>query len=1279
MRFRQLFTFLFVFLFPVSAALASHLMGGSMSYEFLGKSGGQYMYRIYIEMYRDCNNRNDQGGITPFDPSIPIGIYNNNPSKSLYTTEYFSITSEISVDPPKAGNTCLYDPNVCIRKGVYEKIIYLPASTYGYHLLHQRCCRNHLNNILYDQGQSYYVFIPPTSVVNSSPYFTGIPTPYLCSNDSIQISYAATDPDDDSLVYNFVVPWGGGSATNPTPTPNSYLNLPLSDVNYAGAYNITKPFGTGGMALIDHQTGLVTVLSPSSGPYAIAVECREYRNGVLLSTVRRDIELIILNCPPNKAPVLSIPGNKTEYEIETGDTLKFNISYYDPDGDTMDLVRIGDLFGGGVVPATYATLGQGMAVASISFPFNWATGCNHVSKNPYFFTVNVSDRGCPVKTRTNIFKVTVKPFKGPDSISGPRQVCAYDIGVKYQVYGLSPGTKYSWYIQGGTIISRTDTPVVTVNWGKSGTGRLQVNENSKFGCGIMAVSYIVNILPLPIADAGPDKVMCSRDIVRIGNVLADTTLHYSWSPHDYLSDTAVWAPLFTYRNVGTVPVIKKYRLKVVNANNCINYDSVQITINPQYDTFAITGNKTPCLNGLFPYKAPAHPGSTYQWFISGGSEISGGNSNSVILQWTDSLKGLARVVETNMYGCSGDTSHLWVRVIAPKIKILGPPVVCPNSVEIDYWVKYTQGSVYNWHVNNGTMVTPNMGSAIQINWGDSGTAMIWTQETTKEGCLSDTAFFPIIISYHLKTSEIFGDTFVCEFTKNEPYYVINSNGSKYYWSLIGADAFRNNLKNKIYTDWGVYGSGRLAVLEMSYDSVHNKVCIGDTVYQPVIINQVPTTSPIKGPIELCEKSFAAYNVKGFATSTFHWEIDPPISFSGQGSSGITVFWDTAGNYHISVVELSKDSCTGPLIDTTIIIHPNPVTKKIIGDTIICYPNVNSIPYRVDGFFNSTFYWQLVGGNINSGANSSSISVNWNVLWYGMISVKEITVFGCEGPTVTQPVKIDSLGTEMELVTTLPNDEKAIQASWMIINDAYFNKKASLFKSSTKDQTWTKIDSFSKIILNYTDTAVSTGLYSYNYKTRVKDLCGNYFESPPHHSILLEGAKDGEFDVGIHWNNYINWKEGVNRYDIYRKVNKANQYELYRDAKLDTSIAMTIGTEGWKQCFRIVAVKNGNEKMQSWSNEICFKYPPMLFVPNSFSPNNDGINDTFTVVTANLSEFSMIVFDRWGEIIFRSEDPKSGWDGKYKGILCESGVYGLGIVYRGNSPQKTYVGTITLLR
>ena len=1265
------------------STFATHLMGGSVSFQYIGQSGSSYIYDVKIEMYRDCSHivpPNTQA--VPFDASIELGVYNNNATRSLYSTETFTLTTETVVDPPKAAPTCKYSPAICIHQGVYEKQISLPYSSVGYHLLHQRCCRNAQNNIVsgtnMDEGETYYAFIPPTDFYDSSPYFSGIPTPYFCSGDSIQLSYAASDPDGDSLEYNLVIPWQGGTDNNPIPVPSNNLILPLQNVVYSGSYSFTSPFGSGGMVLIDHATGLVTVRCPLEGLFALAVECNEYRNGQLLSSVRRDIELIVLNCPPNNTPVLSIPGNKTIYNIEAGDVLKFSVTYNDPDGDSVFLTRTGNIFGP-PVPMPYAILPQDSGLANISSTFIWQTACDQANKNPYFFTVKARDNGCPVKTEINILEINVQPFKGPDSISGPKSVCNLDNKVMYRVYGLEAGCKYNWIVSGGIITSRKDTSIVEVTWDSSGNDKIQVTEFSKFGCGTVIVTLNVVVHPLPVAEAGIDRVICSGDTINTGSTPADSSCSYLWSPPDNLSDTISSSPLFSLKNIGTKPVIKKYKLKVTNKNNCFNYDSVQITVNPQYDTFSISGNITPCYNGIFVYNAPVHAGSTFQWFITGGSQVSGGNSNSISVHWTDSARGKIMVLETNLYGCRGDTSKLLINIVLPIIKIFGPQVVCPNSVKIDYWVNFRAGSIYNWHVDNGKLVTLNSTPAIQVNWGDSGTAMIWTYEITKEGCKSDTAFFPVLISYHLKTSEIFGDTFVCENSKAVPYYVYNSNGSTYFWTLKGDDAFTNNGKNKVFVNWGSSGTGHLAVLEMSYDSVNHKVCIGDTVNQPVIINPVPTTSPIRGPLELCEKNSGTYSVTGFNNSVFNWNISPPVKFNGQNKNTITAFWDTAGTYKLSVIELSIDSCLGPLIDTSIVIHPNPVGKKIIGDTIVCYPNNNNISYNISGFSTSHFDWQVIGGNIVSGANTNHISVDWIQVPQGFLSVKETTLYGCEGNTIIQNAIIDSLGTDIEKVSTIIENDKEISIDWAILNSKYFNKNIRLFKTINGSEVWNLIDSFPKNISDYLDTVVATGEYSYYYKTSLKDLCGDMFESPVHRSILLKGSLTGEFDISLNWNTYIGWKDGVDHYDIYRKVNNETEYTFYRNAGNDSNIILTVGTEGFIQYYRIVAVKSGDENVQSWSNEISFKFPPMIFVPNSFSPNGDGINDVFTPVSANLTEYNMIIFDRWGEIIFVSNDVNKGWDGTYKGQYCQTGVYGVTITYKGNSPQKSYVGTITLLR
>jgi gliding motility-associated-like protein len=90
----------------------------------------------------------------------------------------------------------------------------------------------------------------------------------------------------------------------------------------------------------------------------------------------------------------------------------------------------------------------------------------------------------------------------------------------------------------------------------------------------------------------------------------------------------------------------------------------------------------------------------------------------------------------------------------------------------------------------------------------------------------------------------------------------------------------------------------------------------------------------------------------------------------------------------------------------------------------------------------------------------------------------------------------------------------------------------------------------------------------------------------------------------------------------------------------------------------------------------------LNVPNVFTPNNDGTNDIFKITSdRNLSKIEMIIYDRWGIEVFRSEKEGFGWDGKTSsGIDATEGAYFYVINYSpGNNSTKTLKGQLQLLR
>lgn len=90
--------------------------------------------------------------------------------------------------------------------------------------------------------------------------------------------------------------------------------------------------------------------------------------------------------------------------------------------------------------------------------------------------------------------------------------------------------------------------------------------------------------------------------------------------------------------------------------------------------------------------------------------------------------------------------------------------------------------------------------------------------------------------------------------------------------------------------------------------------------------------------------------------------------------------------------------------------------------------------------------------------------------------------------------------------------------------------------------------------------------------------------------------------------------------------------------------------------------------------------PNVFIPNVFTPNGDGVNDVLLVQGEWITELSLMIFDRWGEKVFESDNQSIGWDGSYKGVPCSPGVYyyRLEVSCRGG---KKYIkgGDVTLIK
>ncbi len=88
----------------------------------------------------------------------------------------------------------------------------------------------------------------------------------------------------------------------------------------------------------------------------------------------------------------------------------------------------------------------------------------------------------------------------------------------------------------------------------------------------------------------------------------------------------------------------------------------------------------------------------------------------------------------------------------------------------------------------------------------------------------------------------------------------------------------------------------------------------------------------------------------------------------------------------------------------------------------------------------------------------------------------------------------------------------------------------------------------------------------------------------------------------------------------------------------------------------------------------------LFYPNSFTPDGDGLNDVFYLVGSNIKQFDLKVYNRWGQLLFQSNDINKGWDGTFKGLPVEQDVYVFKVDYRGaKQGNKQIYGHINVVK
>jgi gliding motility-associated-like protein len=280
---------------------ATHIVGGEMTYTYLGNN----QYKLRLDLYIDCINGNPEA--INSDRNALFAIYYGN-TREMVPGYPVSVARSGPVRITKTNYNCIAVlPNACVDHYWYERTVTLAPRTGGYYVSFQRCCRNGTITNIVDPGGSganYWNFIPNANDVgnNNSAVFKELPPNFLCTNTALRFDHSAKDADGDSLVYSLTTPYTGGDRDFPRPDDgvNGMMDRPLFDlIQWRNAYTATDPINGFPKMSIDPETGYLTLTPTLVGQFVVGISVKEYRKGKFLNETIRDYQFNVQACVIN--------------------------------------------------------------------------------------------------------------------------------------------------------------------------------------------------------------------------------------------------------------------------------------------------------------------------------------------------------------------------------------------------------------------------------------------------------------------------------------------------------------------------------------------------------------------------------------------------------------------------------------------------------------------------------------------------------------------------------------------------------------------------------------------------------------------------------------------------------------------------------------------------------------------------------------------------------------------------------------------------------------------
>lgn len=598
--------------------MATHIMGVDIAYECIGNC----TYRIHWSAYRDC------GGAVAISPNVNFNVISGTGCTAPVPLANWSnqITTEVTPICPGILTQCT-TPGAQIR-GVQEYYRYrdfdICSSNCIYQITWNDCCRN---NAITSGSASQQIFTGQTTIntgispCNGSPRFSNPPIPYICMGQGFTFNQGAFDPDGDSIAYSLGPCYQGNG----------------NQITYGPGYSPTAPIGPSWNLNLDPTTGDLTI-TPNPGNLAVGVLCiyvEEYRNGLLIGTVVRDMQITVIDCGPNNLPqtagVTNVSGGTgSGFNVSTclGSNLCFDIPIVDLDnGQTVTAWWNQNISG-----ATFITTGGGpqdtISGTNPSGTFCWTP----TATGTYTFLLSMEDDNCPMLgSNQYTFTIAVNP---PVAVSAVALAQCLDGQFSANPTGGQAPFTFSWSGAGG--FSATGSNPIH-SYPGPGTYNWSVTVTDANGCNASTTGNIT-ILPPVTVQASSTHATCNG--ASDGTVSA--TASGGTGPYTYL-----WTGNLSGPNHSNLPP-GSYTVTVTDAAGCSGTASVVIT-----EPAALQANVSataPSCNGGADGTATASasggtPGYTYLW-----------SNAQTTAQATGLSAGTFTVTITDQNGCQATAS-----------------------------------------------------------------------------------------------------------------------------------------------------------------------------------------------------------------------------------------------------------------------------------------------------------------------------------------------------------------------------------------------------------------------------------------------------------------------------------------------------------------------------------------------------------------------------------------------------------------------------------------------